>query len=117
MRKRPNNIHQVYNAGKVTLYETQPRLNEYGSPIRGEEELVPKVSYWFRELGLTASDVYHAHADDTDLTRKLAVRGNILVDVKWKAQATNKLYEIYRAYYNPKQNETELNLVEVASEY
>lgn len=113
MRKRPNNIHQVYNAGLISLLEARPKLNEYGSPIRGEEELITIANYWFRELGLTASDVYHAHADDTDLTRKLAVRGNILVDVKWKAQASDKTYEIYRAYYNPKLHETELNLVEV----
>lgn len=113
MRKRPEVIQEVYNAGKITLQETRPKVDEYGTPIRGQESLYDLNSYWFRELGLTASDIYHAHADDTDLTRKVAVRGNILIDVKWKAKISNRQYEIYRAYYNPKKHETELNLVEV----
>lgn len=115
MRKRPEVIQQVYNDGLVQFIELKRVVDDYGTPIHASEPEV-KAEMWYRDLSLTASDTYFAHADDTDLNSKIAVRGKVKVSVKWIAGISGTEYEIYRTYYNPKNNETEISLMEVPNE-
>lgn len=114
MRKRPEVIQPVYNDGLVTLIEFTQAVDEYGTPIGG---LKPKIinQHWYRDISLTASDTYYAHADDTELSSKIAIRGKVKINIKWVAEIDNVEHEIYRTYYNPKKNETEISLKEVQS--
>ena len=111
MRKRPEVIQPVYNDGLVTLIEYTQKVDDYGTPIGGLE---PRVidKYWYRDISLTASDTYYAHADDTELSSKIAIRGKVKINPKWLAKIDTD-HEIYRTYYNPKKNETEISLKEV----
>lgn len=115
MLKKPEIIQQVYNDGLVELIKRTQKTDDYGTPIGGvEEEVIYKV--WFRDLSLTATDTFYAHADDTDLTSKIAVRGKMKISTKWLAVIDDTEHEIYRTYYNPKNKEMEISLTEVPYE-
>lgn len=116
MLKKPDIIQQVYNDGRAVFVELIQKVDDYGTPIRGEGEEEIHHEQWFRYLGITAQDVYYAHADDKNLSSKIALKGNVKINTKWRAGVNGKRHEIYRTYYNPKRNETELSLVEVADE-
>lgn len=112
--KPHSQIYQVYNAGVVEFYTKTIMKDRFNTPIRGQYSKDLVLRDWFRKLGITSEDTYHASADDKKLTRKIAIRGDIDVDVKWFASIDGKEYEIYRYYYAYKKNETEISLVEVA---
>ena len=115
MRKRPEVIQPVYNDGFAKFYDIIEKTDEWGTPIRGEfEKGNLQLEIWFRYLGITAQDVYYAKADDENLTSKIAVRGNIRINTKWQLEINDVNYQIYRTYFNPKNNESELSLVEVS---
>lgn len=115
MLKKPEIIQQVYNDGLVELIKRTQKTDDYGTPIGGVDKVtIDKV--WFRDLSLTATDTFYAHADDTDLTSKIAVRGKMKISTKWLAVIDDTEHEIYRTYYNPKNKETEISLMEVSDE-
>lgn len=117
MLKKPDIIQQVYNDGRAVFTQFTQAVDDYGTPIRGEgvEEIVREQ--WFRYLGITAQDVYYAHADDKNLSSKIALKGNVHIDTKWRVGVNGKTHEVYRTYYNPKRNETELSLIEVQDDH
>ncbi|MHB0809393.1 MAG: phage head closure protein [Facklamia hominis] len=113
MLKKKELIREVYNDGRMIVCEVTPKKDPFGTVIRGEYTEVELAKYWFRELGTTASDIYWSHADDTEITRKIAIRGKKAIDNKWVIKIKKGIYEVYRIYYNPKKQETELSLKEV----
>ncbi|MGF3073224.1 hypothetical protein ACQV2T_06730 [Facklamia sp. P13069] len=113
MLKKKDIIQPVYNAGKITFYSVSPKKDKFGTIIRGEYQEEKVSSHWFRHLGITASDTYYAHADDVDISRKLAVRGKTNISTKYIAKIGDKIYEVYRYFYAYKNNETEISLKEV----
>ena len=116
MRYRPQEtVSEVYNAGVAEFFSKVPKKDKYNTVIRGQFDYKTIYKAWFRKLGITSQDTYNAHADDKSLSRKIAIRGDIDIDVKWFVKIDNKSYEIYSFYYAYKRNETEINLVEVSS--
>lgn len=113
MLKKKDVIQPVYNAGKIQFIQVVPKKDKFGTVIRGEYTEAEVSSHWFRHLGITASDTYYAHADDVDISRKLAIRGQKPINTKFIAKIGDKSYEIYRIFYAYKNNETEISLKEV----
>ena len=105
--------HSIYNHGIVEFVEIVTRTDEFGTPLRGK--FTEKIIYrdWYRKLGITAEDTYFANADDKVLSRKVALRGDVNVDVKWRAKIDGKYFSVYRVFYSYKRNETEVSFVEV----
>lgn len=110
---KPVQIAQNYNDGVILFYTKEQATDEYNTAIRGEFETTEVYKDWFRRLGVTAQDVYYSNADDSKVTEKVAIRGNVKVDSKWFARIENEEYEIYRVYYNGANSETEISLAEV----
>lgn len=113
MIKKSDLIQPVYNDGVATFKTIEHEVDEFNSPIRNGGKEVEQGKLWFRYLGVTASDTYYAHADDADITIKIAVRGNRNVNSKWVVYIRDVKHEVYRVYFNPKKNETEISLMEV----
>lgn len=112
LRRPDKYFHKVYNAGKADIGSMEKVYDEFGTPI-GSSEFVSQMKMWYRHLGITASDVFYAKSDNTDLQKKIALRGYLDISTKWHVKMNDRLYTIYRVYYNPKDDETELNLVGV----
>lgn len=108
-------IYQVYNDGIIELNEKTNKKDKYNTVIRGQFDLSVTHREWFRNLGITAEDVYYASADDKTISMKVAVRGKIRVNPQWVAVIDEVKYSIYRFYFNPKRNETEISLVVIES--
>lgn len=110
-------ITEVYNGGIISFYEKEVLKDKFGTPInRYNEKLISED--WYRYLGLTAQDIYYARADDKQLTVKIAIKGQVNIDVKWRAtlnDVNGKTFEVYRSFYNYRRDETELSLMEVRS--
>lgn len=104
-------IYQVYNDGIIELNSKTNQKDKYNTVTRGEYELSIEHREWFRDLGITAEDVYYASAEDKSISMKVAVRGKIRVNPQWVAVIDNRRYSIHRFYFNPKRNETEISLV------
>lgn len=117
MLKKPDIIQQVYNDGRAVFTRITQAVDDYGTPIRGEGEEEIVREQWFRYLGVTAQDVMYAHADDKNLSSKIALKGYIVIDTKWRVGVGGNVHEVYRVYFNPKRNETELSLIEVQDDY
>lgn len=103
----------VYNDGIVELKSKKPKVDEYGTPIPGQYDFESELKSWWRTLGITSQEVIDAKNIDTDLTKKIGVAGNQQIDSKWRAFIGTKEYEIFRSYYNYKNDEMEISLVEV----
>lgn len=113
MLKKPEIIHQVYNDGVIVFKVKETQYDEFGTPLT-DEPIETKVSaWWFRRLGKTNEDVFVALSDSKRLSEKVAIRGNVPINIKWSAEISGKAFEVFRDYYNPKRNETEISLVEV----
>ena len=117
LRRPDKYFHKIYNAGKADIGSMEKVHDEFGTPI-GSSEFVSQMKMWYRNLGVTASDVFYAQSDGTDIEKKIALRGYLDISTKWHVKMKNpkgveKTYAIYRVYYNPKDDETELNLVGV----
>ena len=109
-------IAPVYNAGVVILSEKKQSYTKLNTPIRGKYELTEVSKYWFRKLGITSQDMYHAQAMGKELNMKVAIRGDVEINPHHIAMIGRKRYEIYRVYYNWKNDETEISLTEVFDE-
>lgn len=83
------------------------------TPIRGKYTTVLAEKHWFRQLGVTAEDIYYARSLESDIHMKVAIRGNRTIDTKWIAKIGKKTYEIYRMFYSYGNDETEISLTEV----
>lgn len=106
-------FHKVYNAGLADIGNKEEVYDEFGTPV-GKQSFESIMKVWYRHLGVTASDIYYARADDTEVKKKIAIKGYVDIDTRWHVQfAENKEYAIYRVYYNYRSDETELNLIEV----
>lgn len=112
LRRPDKYFHKVYNSGVINLGKMEKQYDDYGTPLESIE-FNKKKETWYRNLGVTANDVFYARADDKEISRKVAVRGFAEVDVKWHAQINKSTYAIYRVYYNHKEDETEISLAEV----
>lgn len=110
---RPSSLHPVYTTGIVVFGTKVQKKDKYGTPIRGQYETSEAYRDWYRKLGITAQDTYYANADDASITRKIAIRGDVDIDVKWVAELGGKSYTVYRVFYSYKNNETEISLAEV----
>lgn len=104
-------VAQVYNAGVIEFYSKQDLEDDYGTVIGSVDTLT--YEDWYRKLGITSEDVYYAHSDNKELTRKVAIRGDVEIDTKWSARIEEKQFEVYRTFYAYKNNELEISLVEV----
>lgn len=113
--KRPDKyFHKVYNAGIADIGSKEEVYDDFGTPI-GKKEFKSVRKAWYRHLGVTASDIFYARADDTEVKKKIAIKGYVDIDTRHHVHFTGKEeYAIYRVYYNYRNDETELNLVEVA---
>ena len=113
--KRPDKyFHKVYNAGIAEFGSMEKEYDKFGTPI-GTQTFQSKMKAWYRHLGVTASDVYYASADDKEVNRKLAIKGHVEVDTKWHVKIQEKTYAVYRVFYAFREDETEISLVEVGS--
>lgn len=110
---RISSLHSVYTSGVVTFGEKVQKKDKYNAPIRGKFEIKPCRKEWFRQLGITAQDTYYASADQTQLSRKIAIRGDVVINPEWVAEIEGKKYTVYRVFYAYRHNETEISLSEV----
>lgn len=120
LRRPDKYFHKVYNAGKADIGQMEKAYDDFGTPL-GNETFNSKMVMWYRHLGITASDVFYAQSDNTELEKKIALKGYLDISTKWHVKMNDrsgkeKTYAIYRVYYNPKNDETELNLVGVGNE-
>lgn len=111
--KKNELVAQVYNDGVVELKSKVPQVDEYGTPIPGKYVFETQLKSWWRTLGITSQEVIDAKAIDRELTRKIGVLGNQNIHSQWRAFIGERQYEIFRSFYNYKNDETEISLVEV----
>lgn len=119
LRRPDKYFHKVYNAGIADIGNMETVRDEFGTPV-GKDKFISQLIMWYRHLGITASDVFYAQSDGTELEKKIALKGYLDISTKWyvkmkSPKGVEKTYAIYRVYYNPKDDETELNLVGVDS--
>lgn len=106
-------FHKVYNAGIADIGSKEEIYDDFGTPV-GKQEFTSVMKVWYRHLGVTASDIFYARADNTEVKKKIAIKGYVDIKTSWHVKFTNKEnYAIYRVYYNYRNDETELNLIEV----
>lgn len=111
---KPNQlVGVVYNDGVVELNSKVPQLDEYSTPIPGKYDFTFKHKSWFRMLGITSQEDMDAKAFEKKLVKKIGIPGNKDIDSKLRAFIGTREFEIYRSFYNYKNDETELSLVEV----
>lgn len=115
LRRPDKYFHKIYNAGIADIGVADKTYDDFGTPI-GKAEFQSRTKAWYRNLGITAEDVFYARSDNTELQKKIALKGYVEVNTKWQVKITSQNYEVYRVYYNPKDDETELNLVEVSAQ-
>lgn len=106
-------VGTVYNDGVVSLKEKIPAKDEYNTPIPGKYTYKDKTSSWYRNLGVTSQEDLDAKTFDKRITKKIGIPGNQETDSQWRAVIGERHFEIYRSYFNYKNDETELSLVEV----
>lgn len=106
-------VNQVYNDDVITFKSKVPKKDGYGTPIPGQYDFEEKLQSWFRTVGITSIEIVDAKSLDTDLTKKVAIGGNQEIDSKRRAFIGSRQFEIFRCYYNPNKDETEISLVEV----
>lgn len=108
-------ISETYNDGVITFKKRVRATDEFGTPVGGGElEFVDES--WFRRLGTTSEDVYHAYAMDVNLSAKVAIPGYYEKEDDIIAIIDGKHYQIHRIYYNAKKKESEFSLVVVDGE-
>ena len=73
-QQRP--IAQVYNAGVIYFYRKQQQYGSMNTPIRGKYTIILTEKHWFRQLGVTAEDIYYARSLESDVNMKVAIRDN-----------------------------------------
>lgn len=106
-------IETVYNDGIVELKSKVPKVDDYGTPIPGKYDFKLELSSWWRTLGITSQEVIDVKNIDRELTKKIGVTGNQEFDSRWRAFIGDKEFEVFRSYYNYKNNEMEISLLEV----
>ena len=106
-------VETVYNDGTLELKAKVPLKDDYGTPIPGKYTYEPKLKSWWRTLGITSQEVVDAKSIDRELTKKIGVTGNQEIDSRWRAFIGDKEFEIFRSFYNYKNDEMEISLLEV----
>lgn len=106
-------VRIVYNDGIIEFKEKTPKKDYYGTPIPGEYDFESQMKSWWRTLGITSQDVVDSRSIDTEITKKIGIPGNQEIKTQWRAFIGEKEYEIFRSFYNYKNDETEVSLVEV----
>lgn len=106
-------VAQVYNDGIVDFKSKVPKLDKYGTPIPNQYKFESQFKSWWRTLGITSSEIVDSRTIDTEITKKIGVAGNRDIDTQWRASIGSKHYEIFRSFYNYKNDEMEISLVEV----
>jgi len=106
-------VEIVYNDGIVEFKSKVPKKDEYGTPLPGKYTFETKLKYWWRTLGVTSQEIIDAKTIDQELTKKIGVCGNQEIDSEWRAFIDTRQFEIFRSFYNYKNDETEISLVEV----
>lgn len=106
-------VETVYNDGIVEFKSKVPEKDEYGTPLPGKYTFETKLKFWWRTLGITSQEVIDAKSIDRELTKKIGVTGNQEIDSRWRAFIGDKEFEIFRSFYNYKNDEIEISLVEV----
>ena len=112
--KKNELVETVYNDGVIDLKSKEPMKDEYNTPIPGKYIYESKLKSWWRTLGITSQEDLDAKSIEKKLTKKIGIPGNQNVDSQWRAFIGKQQFEIYRSFYNYKNDETELSLVEVA---
>lgn len=111
--KKNELVEIVYNDGIVELKSKVPMKDDYGTPLPGKYTYQTKTKSWFRTLGITSQEVIDAKTVDQELTKKIGIPGNQEIDTSWRAFIGEKQFELFRCFYNYKNDETEISLVEV----
>lgn len=108
-------ISHVYNDGKlsIVLVSQTGYYDEYNTwiPSSVSEETEQKT-YWFRDLGITAQDLYYAQSLGTLITRKVAIKGKRRIKADGVVKINDSVFSIHRVFYSYKNNETEITLKE-----
>lgn len=111
--KKNELVETVYNDGVVELKSKVPLKDEYDTPIPGKYSYETQLKSWWRTLGITSQEVIDAKSIDRELTSKIGVPGNQNIDSRWRAFIGEREFEIFRSFYNYKNDEVEISLVEV----
>lgn len=106
-------VSTVYNDGIVELKSKKPKVDRYGTPIPNQYEFESQFKSWWRTLGITSQEVIDAKSINRELTKKIGISGNQNIDSRWRAFINGRQFEVFRSYYNYKNDETEISLVEV----
>lgn len=107
-------IAPVFNDGIVSICHKIQKKDKFNTPIRGVYETEEIMKSWYNLMGVTAQDTYFANADGKHVTSKIMIRGKVRIDPTWSVKLDGKDYEIYRSYYNAKDDGTEITLTEVS---
>lgn len=111
--KKNELVSTVYNDGIVDFKSKAPKKDEYGTPIPNQYDFENQFRSWWRTLGITSQEVIDAKNINSELTKKIGVSGNQNIDSQWRAFINGRQFEIFRSYYNYKNDEMEISLVEV----
>lgn len=111
--KKNELVEIVYNDGIIELKSKEPLKDDYGTPIPGKYIYESQLKSWWRTLGITSQEVIDAKTINRELTKKIGIPGNQDVNSKWRAFIGKEEFEIFRSFYNYKNDETEISLVEV----
>lgn len=102
---------KTYNDGVVQFVEVvAEKLDEFGSPILGREQVRTKDTRWFRHLGITSDEQYAARAIKTEILIRIAVRWKLDCRSGELVRIGGEMYAISRVFQNSKEKETELSL-------
>ena len=113
--KKASGIVPVYNHGVVAFQEKQKRIGKYGTVIHGEYDLKEIRKDWYRIIGVSSEENFHAHSLEKQVDLRIAVKWLANISSSWLAVIDGKHYSIFRVYQNAKRNETEISLMEVES--
>lgn len=111
--KKNELVSTVYNDGIVEFKSKVSKNDKYGTPIPNQYVFESKLKTWWRTLGITSQEVIDAKSINSELTKKIGVPGNQNIDSRWRAFINGRQFEVFRSYYNYKNDETEISLVEV----
>ena len=108
-------VSTSYNDGVMRITRRERTTDKYGTPT-SSGNLITVSKHWFRRMGTTSQDQYHAFAMDRDITAKVGIPGYFEKEDDWVVVIDDKFYEVHRIYYNGHKNESEFCLVVIDGE-
>lgn len=106
----------LYNDGLAIFYVKRKRTGKFNTPIHGKFEPVEQFRDWFRTIGISSTENFHAHSLQTRVDMRIAININTPVQSDWGVEIDEKHYTIYRVFHNPSTSEYEISLTEVPND-